>query len=205
MLDGAAFPAAKAYLDQLPDGIRSYPQCRVRPHVPLRIAEEFPDLIEQAGLSAEVKAIPSAREAWFPEVHANVLNLMAMDGIFESKRRWLQWSYDLSMEVFKRPMYRVIMFVMSPTLVAMGASKRWSTFREGTDLSPGKTTGSEGGVSTSRSTLTFPDHHYNQALLDGLNAGFRAAITAAGGKQVVASSRMTSPREATVEVSWAKT
>jgi hypothetical protein len=78
------------------------------------------------------------------------------------------------------------MYVVSPTLVMLGATKRWAAFREGTTLTA-KIDRNQGEIQ-----LKFPPYLYPELTLRGFGEAFRASVIAA---------RARSPRVDLVEAS----
>jgi hypothetical protein len=170
------FPLTAAYVAGLPGGLSAYPRCRVRTTVSRAILEEFPRLLEHSGIHAGmVQTIHAAVRAgeWMPETLGVMLRLATRDVLIASDAEYLDWTYVVSSKVFAERLYRVLMYVLSPTLVLLGAGRRWNAFREGTTLTA--TTEKNGG----RVELTFPPHLYTELILHGFGEAFRASLVAA--------------------------
>ncbi|MEM6730369.1 MAG: hypothetical protein AAF658_02365, partial [Myxococcota bacterium] len=73
-------------------------------------------------------------EIWHAEVVGVALMLACRDLTFESDEDFLQWGYDSSRALFESPLNRMVMMVVSPTLVAMGAAKKWANFHKGSEI-----------------------------------------------------------------------
>lgn len=176
LLDPSRFPAAAAYLRSVPGGLGAHPECQAVGDMLRVTLDEFPGLLEDPGVSAPVRqAIETVRSSdWVPDVLNVTVRLMARDREFATDAEYLAWNKERSLRVFETPLYRVLMFVMSPTLVLMGATRRWGKFRRGTTLR-GKGTGKG-----ARLQLEFPDRLYNELMLRTYAASFDAALVAAG-------------------------
>ena len=125
------------YLDSLPEGTKSFPGCRVK-------SDAF-DLISNATEEAAPEAFRELRDdwiphgptpsGWIPEAYANSLTLLFRDRVHGSDDARCRAAFKSNNRVlFQKPVYRVVMLVLSPTLAIMGAEKRWGTFRQGSRL-----------------------------------------------------------------------
>ena len=101
------------------------------------------------------------------------VRLLVRDVAFESDPDYYRWYFDVAGRLFAKPFYRVLMYVVSPTLVVLGAQRRWSAFREGTTLSA-KIDKNQGELE-----LAFPPMLYPELTLRGFGEAFRASIAAA--------------------------
>lgn len=120
---------------------------------------------------------------WVPEVVSNAISLNAYDG-YPSEAAWTKAVYERQQRIFRTPLYRALMLVLSPTLMTMGAQQRWGAYRRGTELAVEKWQKS-GTVMLTHATLRFPPGVYTPMLLRGLGGMLRAAIEAAGAKEAV--------------------
>lgn len=130
------------------------------------------------------------------DVAATTVRVLARDRVFEDDASYLAWSFKVSGEVFEKPAYRMLMYVLSPTLVAMGAARRWHTFRRGSDLDARVDKGSGTLV------VTFPEHLYPEIVQRSFGETFRAALTAAKAKQLSVTVTETSATKATYQIRW---
>jgi hypothetical protein len=174
--DPRSLPRTAEYVDALPDGMASYAECRVRTDVSNEVFRRFPQVLEHLGISPEMVSLlreTSRGDDWMPDVHGVLARLLVRDSICESDQQFSEWSYDVAGAVFKRPLFRVLMYVLSPTLVLMGAGRRWAAFRRGTTLTA-EVRGNGGMVE-----LRYPDKLYTPLILEGFVAAFRASLVAA--------------------------
>jgi hypothetical protein len=174
--DPAVFPRTAAYLAELPGGLEAYPRCRVRTAVTREITDQFPKALDSPGIDpAIVELIRTAiqRGEWMPEAYGMLVRLIVRDIVFQTDADYHRWYYDIAGKIFAKPVYRVLMYVVSPTLVMLGAQKRWAAFREGTTLSA-KIDRNQGEIE-----LKFPEKLYPELILVGFGEAFRASIVAA--------------------------
>jgi hypothetical protein len=199
VFDHDALPRTAAYVDGLPHGLDSYPRCRVRTEVTRVIIERFPQLLDQRGMHPMF--VDQLREMiregeWLSEAVGTAVRLLTRDAIFEDDAQYYAWTFEISSELFARPVFRALMYVVSPTLVMLGASRRWSAFREGTTL-VAKPRGNGGDI-----TLTFPPHLYTPFVLEGFGHAFRASLAAARARDVRIELREALPERASWSVTW---
>lgn len=197
--DPDALPRVAAYERSLPDGLGSYPQCRVRTVVVRASVDRFPGVLGRAGVDpgfSEQVGSHVARDEWMPETLAVALALLCRDAEFSGDDAFLNWHYELSSEIFKQRLYRALMYVVSPTLVVLGAQKRWGAFRQGSTLSA-KVTRNEGEAS-----LEFPSHLYPELTLRGFGEAFQAALVAARARGPSVELIDVTPRSARWTMRW---
>jgi len=174
--DPEILPRTAAYLAALPDGLDAYLRCRVRTAVTREIAHDFPGLLDKPGIDRGVRDLLHGsmdQGEWMPEAHGMAVRLLVRDVAFESDHDYYRWYFDVAGRLFAKPFYRFLMYVVSPTLVVLGAQKRWSAFREGTTLNA-KIDKNRGELE-----LAFPPMLYPELTLRGFGEAFRASIAAA--------------------------
>jgi hypothetical protein len=202
-MDVVAFPSAAGYLNTLPRGIDSFPECRVT-------ADSFEfvrsDLVASglpSGLPPPIAAFldGNRHDKWLSEVVANAAMLMLRDRVSGSDEGFLKWAYDDSRRVFSKPIYRMLMAVMSPSLVVIGAAKRWSAFHQGTALSINPIVSVAGRAGT-QAKLTFPPGLYSPVLVVRQQRAFLAALDAASAKEAKVEVDSTAAGEAVFKPSW---
>src|SRR5689334_16009193 len=182
MFDASRFPAAAAYFEELPAGFESFPECRVRALVFEHIARAFPELGRELGkgpLSGLLRGELDS-SAWLPEVVGQLANLMVRDAFLASDGEYLDWTYEMSLTSFNKPLVRQLMRLMSPSLLVFGAAKRWSTLHSGTELAASPMR-SERDRQEVVGRLTFPRGLFPRLFLEGLCPAFRAAVGMARG------------------------
>lgn len=199
-LDPAIYPRAVAHLERLPAGIESHPDATCVADVLDVLLEDFPQFRRPPGVSARVQEWLDQEYTsgmWVPEMRIVTTQLMARDLYFRDDEHFVAWSHDMSVRVFKKPLYRMLMYVLSPTLVLMGAQKRWSRFRRGSTMS-GRP--HEDGSYTL--AVDHPDGIYSPMLLDGLGASYQAALEAAGAKNVDVAVVASEPTRSEWRLTW---
>ena len=102
-----------------------------------------------------------------------VARVLVRDVVLQSDEDMDRWSFDVAGAVFAKPVYRMLMYVLSPTLVLMGSTKRWSAFRRGSTLTS-RIDGNRGSAE-----LRFPKNLFPPIVLRGFGHAFRASLVAA--------------------------
>lgn len=183
-LDPAVFPRATQYIRSFSNGLGSFPEQRINRDVYLDTATNFPQLLEHA-MPPELQDLITNPKGWAPEVWGIAVMLMTRDLCFESDAAFLNWTRDDVAKMYKRPAYRMLMFVMSPSLVIMGAAKRWQAFHEGSILRAHATRkNKETGRAETRLDLAMPEGLYPPLGLTVYGNAFASAIEAAGARDI---------------------
>lgn len=199
-LDAGQYPSAAAYLRALPGGLDAYPEAQCVTDVVLTLFEDFPALRDMDSASPRITELlrkPYKSGNWMLEAEANTILLMARDTHFRGDAAYLAWSEEMVRKVYDRPLYRVLMRILSPTLMVMGAQKRWSAFRRGTQFSVEKR-----GDRAYTLLLGFPQDLFNQLHLDAFGISFRVALEFAGAKDVQVPLTDSSRESGTFGLSW---
>jgi hypothetical protein len=141
------------------------------------------------------------KKKWGPEVVPLVLQMMVFDILGDDAT--MKWFYEDATRIFKGPIMRHIMRLISPTLVVMGASSRWNALRRGTQLTADPVQKTPDRLRTT-ARLEFPDGLYPHAYLRGLEQSFTAALDGARGREVQVALAEVRAGEAHYYVSWAR-
>jgi hypothetical protein len=204
MLDASQFPGASAYLQSLPAGLNSFPNCRVRALVFEHIGRRYPELSRAVPPGPLAALLGSALDSssWVPEVVGQVANLMLRDACLESDEAYCDWTYEVSLVSFEKPLLRQLMRLMSPGLLVFGAAKRWGAVHSGTELT---TSGvrNDGEQSEVTGRLRFPPGLFPDLFLMGLCPAFRAALSMARGRDIQVKLEGRTATAADYLVSWA--
>ena len=201
MFDAARYPLTAAFVEQLPSGWGSYPDCQARDvtyagaHTRLSELGSLPEL--PAALRPFIE--PTTTREWIPEVVGVTFQMLLFDRL--GPEEGVRWFYQDATRLFEGALMRQLMRLMSPTLLVMGAGRRWSTLRRGTrlEVTPVKRNAATAGASAK---LTFPERLYPDLFLAGLAESFRAAIDGARGSGVRSNCVAVRPGEANYEISW---
>lgn len=197
--DPDVFPRTAAYFAALPGGFEAYPACRVRTAITREITDVFPKALDSPGIDSTVVDVlrrSLQRDDWMPEAHGVLIRLVIRDVAFQADADYHRWYYDIAAKIFAKPIYRVLMYVVSPTLVMLGAQKRWAAFREGTTLSA-RIDRNQGEIE-----LKFPERLYPELLLVGFGEAFRASVVAARARNAKVELIEAAPERARWKIGW---
>jgi hypothetical protein len=178
-LDPARLPRAAEYLASLPQGLDSFPGCRVRDITVEPYASAFGHLAGEGGLPAPVADLLRgiASGPWYPEVVFQVAHLVVRDRVFDDDASFFEWIFNANALVFEKPILRNLMRLVSPTLVVLGATKRWGTFHAGSELTAERLRAT-GERAETLAHLKHPAGVFSRVFLLGLERVFLASLLA---------------------------
>lgn len=206
-MDRERFPTVASYLERLPRGVASYPECSVK-------ASVFRDALESRALSAEdlsglphevaeLVERPPPVVTWIPDVQCLVILTAIRDRHFPSGQAGLEaysnWMYERNRRLLTRPLYRALFLLVSPERLLRGVDRRWGAFRRGTSLSLVAQ-----GTGWAELLARHPPHLFNESTHYGICGAFRAATEASGGRQVHTETREVKAHEARYVLTWQK-
>lgn len=130
-----SFARARAYLESLPAGAGSLPQCRAKHALlPIAFAESRvqPEELADLGLSAFLDG--ALVGAWIPEVVYVALSIGIADvrGYDDEEMRAF-WKRCTS-RLIEHPLYAAAFRYLSPRMVVMALGATWSRFHEGSTV-----------------------------------------------------------------------
>ena len=197
-------PTVQKYLEQLPLGIDSHPECQAKASV-LRNALASRSLVDVLdALPAPVRELvvdPPPVSTWVREVHALVAMLAIRDVHFPLGAHGLAeyeaWTHRRNRELLTRPLYRALFLVLSPDRLIDGMQKRWGHFRRGTSI---ELLERERGRAKVR--IRFPTRLYEETVLAGLRGALRAALEAAGAHEIEIETEHAGVRDARYSLAW---
>ncbi len=79
---------------------------------------------------------PVDAQAWIPEVHMNAIFYAIADEHFRDVPvdDFIAWTYGRNLHLLNQAWFRVLFVVAKPEWILRGIEKRWSQFRQGTEL-----------------------------------------------------------------------
>jgi hypothetical protein len=131
------YPRLAAYVDQLPEGLDSHPECQAKVSIH-RIIYNFAQQPLQ-GLPAVLQAYlddSAPAEKWMPQCHTLALIVAIVEARQLPPEEEAKWIRSAASLLFSTPMYKLLMWAISPRLMIRGADIRWSAFFRGTSLQP---------------------------------------------------------------------
>lgn len=178
-VDAARLPIAARYLAGLPNQFDSHPDCLAHTESIDYLRETQPDLVKLVQLPEPARRVFTREDKreWVPEVATTFLFLAVRDLKFKNDQDWINWCGESATKLYAKPWAKVLMFVLSPTLIVMGAAKRWSAFHRGSVLT---TEGArhEGNRVVVRATLTFGPGLFDDVTLRRFAKAYEAALVA---------------------------
>lgn len=194
-------PTVASYLDHLPEGEASYPDCTVKASL-LRNALGARPLGPEVPLPPTVRALvahPPPVSVWIPEVHFNAVSIAIRDVHFGGPTldAYLAWVYDQNRRLFTTALYRALFFVLSPERLLVGMEKRWGSFRRGTEASV-----VERSSSAVEIRVTAPPFLYTETTVRGMAAALQSAIDCAGARRSHVEGAQLSPTEVAYRGRW---
>jgi hypothetical protein len=202
-LDPTRLPETCKYLASLPQGLESFPRCTVRDVSVDAYVRDFSGLAAEPGLPGPVADMlrGSLKGAWLSETVFQVANLVVRDLAFANDASFSEWIFDANTELFDKPFLRNLMRLLSPMLIVIGASKRWGTFHQGSDLASGRVARS-GDREETLATLRYPAGVFAPLFLTSLEQVFLAALVASRAKDPRVELGAVGAAEAEYKVSW---
>ncbi len=183
-LDPARLPRASEYLASLPQGLGSFPNCRVRDITVEPYARAFGYLANEPGLPAPVADLLGGISSgpWFPEAVFMAAHLVVRDRVFDSDTSFHEWIFNANALLFDRPILRNLMRLVSPTLIVLGSAKRWAAFHDGSELTTDCVRATAERAQTF-AHLRYPAGLFPLVFLHGLEHVFLAALLASRARE----------------------
>lgn len=199
----ATFPRTVAYLKQLPAGLASYPDCRVKAEVHESVRRDHAQLARPGEIPDELIRYFTGEysDEWIPEVWAGALSLMVRDQALGSDEELFAWRYDAMTALFHTPLNRVKMMLFSPTLIIMGATGRWGSFHTGSTLMVEPVVTCNGRNCTT-ATLTGPAHLFNDLFARLIGTTYQAALECSRAKNSTFTVSAVTPTTVSYEAAW---
>ena len=189
----------RTYLERLPAGLGSYPECRSKGILLRSSVEAVPFHESWDDLPAPIANAmrsPPLPTAWAPTVLTNAVHFAIADTYYPTPSAILTWNYDRVKRLGMSPMYRMFAHVAGLKNFLRGAVKVHSFFMQGTDVS---LSFSAGGATIK---LDHPPHLHSGVVHLANEAVFRAALECAGATGVLVKMTESSPERAIFEASW---
>ncbi|MGH1347426.1 MAG: hypothetical protein ACRBN8_38055 [Nannocystales bacterium] len=183
----------------MPEGLASFPACRSRAVFLRDMLERFPDLFEGDGIDVPLQGREAADidpDDWMPSVEVVLALTMVRDRVHATDDEFLAWNYERQLRIYRRPLFRALMLLFSPTLLFMSATRRWKTFHEGSELL------TSGDKRSAQVTLAYPPGLYSRPFRVSLVASFRAALTACRAEQQYADLVDDEPGQTRYAIGW---
>jgi len=167
------------YIEALPRGLDSYPECRIKAGLCREVVASFPRPPKRlpAALAELVGAMPPV-SSWISEVHHQAVIEATVDEFYSSRESYLDFAYECQRRLFSARIYSPLLQLISPERLLRQAAKRWGNFHRGSTLEV---------LRGDKKSATIRVHHpgglFSVTGLRSLAEGFRAAINASRAKQ----------------------
>lgn len=181
VFDRQRFPTLAAYLDRLPEGLDSYPECQAKCSLMMSALDDYSLDACLAGLPADLADLvqnPPPRVEWIPQVHFRAVLRAIRDHYFASAEEFVAWSYGAQHRMLSGPLYRILFSVIGTDRLLRNVHSRWTHFHRGIQLDVEKGDHSVDGC------FRFPAHMYTQIDLEATMLGIRAALELVGAHEV---------------------
>lgn len=200
-LDRSQFPKLAAYLDQLPNGVESHPDCTIKGAAARPFLDDKPlTSVPQGALPERLHALimnPPARSSWVSDVENNCLHYAITDFYRMTEDAYLAWIEDKVQALFGGPVYRLMMSLASPEALLGSNLARWETFHNGSTL-----TTVEQKPKWVRRVLRFPEGLFDATGLRTQARIFEATLKHSRAKGASAKLVSFDKTSATFENSW---
>lgn len=190
----------RAYLKSLPNGLKSYPECRSKGQVWKNILrwtdtrsllERVPDTL------AIVPESTILASSWIPIVQSFAGHLVLRDCLFQSDEAICDHFRTVDRRLLSGPVYKVMFALATPMLAVQAADKRFGTMFRGIDLNAQSERSGQVHL-----TLAYPPHLL-PALVGRLYlVAFEVAVEMAGGKDIAGKVLQHGDRAAHYEITW---
>lgn len=194
------YPTLYRYLSGLPQGIDSYPDIQSTAEVAASIRATFGAELLRDDLPDYVKTAMAGvwhKTDWIPEVHFMTLNALVRDIVCRNDEKYYQFCFDTMKAAFSSPLMRSLMYVMSPSVLALATEKRWGKFKRGSVMKTIQST-SDGRVLQ----LTYPEKLYLDCMLGGFMKSIEAACRCTRVTSTEIEMKIISPTETHFTISW---
>lgn len=202
-VDGARFPRLARYLRGLPEGLASHADCTSKASGYRSLIDTFDFGPDREHLPAPMVALiddPVPVSAWIPSTIYNAFFMVAVDRHFGGKETdATEWYHELRAKMFRSPLYRVLMVVVSPRSIFKSAGRRWENFHRGTTL---EIEYDMDDATWARGTLGYPQNLQTPLTVEMLTQGLRAALEAAGAKDIEWEIESVTPTAASMFSRW---
>ena len=168
------------YVAELPEGLDSYPNFRIKAAFTRSLIQQLPTRPE--GLPDVIGRLveyPPLISSWIPEVHHQALLLGIAERVFHGAAGTLLDSmFQMQRTLLGGKIYAPLLQLLNPALLLRQASKRWTNFHRGTTLKVVRADAEEARVQVSH-----PEGLYSALGREALRGGFRAAIEASRSRE----------------------
>lgn len=201
MIDADHFPTLAAYLEGLPDGIDSHPECQAKASLYRTALDTAPlpdaDIPRLPPPLVALLEHPAPVSSWIPEVHNHALLIAIYDRVFADLEAFAKHSYASQRALFEGPLYSIAFRLASPELLIKTAALRWKMFHRGITFKP-----ITDGPGHGRVRLDYPPGMYDRVLLRTLCEAIRAILDLSTAKDAEVETASCDRTTATLSCRW---
>lgn len=173
-------PRLAQYLASLPQGLASHPAAVTKADFSLILRRYLAPCSDKVGVPEPVRALlttPWRAGDWIPTCHYVALCALARDQVWTTEEAYHLGMMAVATEMYQGPIHRALFIMFGPSLVAMGAARRWGTLHKGTELVVKRQLKESVELET-----TFPPRLFTEESVRSLGAAFCAIAVASHGK-----------------------
>ena len=199
VLSAVPYPRLASYLDGLPHGLSSFPQCETRAVVTRTMLRELqPRHLEVLPPALRhVVQSPPLPTMWLPSAVNMASQLLIADELGLDDVGYEAWSYDANRRLYGRTLSWMLTAFASPHALIRRSSWQWRLFHRGTSLAVGL---EEWG--RARIFLTSPRALIPPLALRGFAAALRGAVEMTGAEVVSMEIADATPGRAEFVLHW---
>ncbi len=186
----AGLDALARYLDALPAGLDSYPECQIKGSV-VQESVECLALQPVAGLPEALGSLLTRRlriTEWIPEVHFYGLMSFARGQYYGADAEFGELMYRSNFELLDSIAYRALFRLVGPKRLLEQVGLRWGLFHRGSRLEVLELERQRGVLHQHQ-----PAHECPEPMLVAYAMAVKASLTLAGAKEVRVQPRLLSP------------
>lgn len=164
-----ALPTTREYLATLPEGLDSYPEAQARGSMARAVLDYQPEGLDPTRLPDELRWMlehPPTANQWIPEARVLALMHAVRDLAFDTDEDFFEWVRSSLHDLFATPVYRLLMAMASPQMLARQADRAWARVRRGTVRQL-----EERGDNHNLGTLRYPPHLFDRFSMGIVCAG----------------------------------
>lgn len=187
-------------MKQLPEGLESHPQCRIKASVLQALISDVPEGSFDGLPSAisDIVRAPPPVSSWISHVHANAIVAALRDTVFDSDETFAGRCYRAQADLFSSRIYKMLMIAASPGIILRAVGVRWAAFNKGSSAITERLDRDAGTV-----RVEHPRGLFEASSRASVREALRATLELAGGRRHVAvQTASATPDGFSIEAAW---